>query len=87
MHKNMFPTLYYSEKKFKNRICIYRDKADIIVNYQRMKAQAWRIKNHPEIKHDKFWSGHIWSHSYYMSTLGNMSKETVRMYIQNQYSK
>ena len=25
------------------------------------------LKNHPEIKHDKFWGGHIWSRSYYMS--------------------
>lgn len=45
------------------------------------------LKNHPEIKHDKFWGGHIWSRSYYMSTLGNMSKEIVAKYIQNQYSK
>ena len=44
------------------------------------------LKNHPEIKHDKFWGGHIWSRSYYMSTLGNMSKEVVAKYIQNQYS-
>ena len=42
------------------------------------------LKNHPEIKHDKFWGGHIWSRSYYMSTLGNMSKEVVAKYIQNQ---
>ena len=45
------------------------------------------LKKHPEIKHDKFWGGHIWSRSYYMSTLGNMSKEIVAKYIQNQYSK
>ncbi|MGN0951365.1 MAG: IS200/IS605 family transposase [Mitsuokella sp.] len=45
------------------------------------------LKNHPEIKYHKFWNGHIWSHSYYMSTLGNMSKETVVKYIRNQYSK
>ena len=45
------------------------------------------LKKHPEIKHDKFWGGHIWSRSYYMSTLGNMSKEVVAKYIQNQYSK
>ena len=43
--------------------------------------------NHPEIKNHEFWGGHLWSHSYYMSTLGNMSKATVEKYIQNQYSK
>lgn len=36
---------------------------------------------HPEIKAQKFWSGHLWSHSYYMSTLGNMSKDVVEKYI------
>ena len=38
-------------------------------------------------KYTPFWGGHIWSRSYYMSTLGNMSKEVVAKYIQNQYSK
>lgn len=45
------------------------------------------LAKHPDIKHDKFWGGHLWSHSYYMSTLGNMSKEVVELYIQNQHSK
>lgn len=30
------------------------------------------------------WGGHLWSPSFFMSTVGNMSKETVRKYIQNQ---
>ena len=42
--------------------------------------------NHPEIKESKLWGGHLWSHSYYMSTLGNMSKDIVEKYIRNQYS-
>ncbi|MGP4115760.1 IS200/IS605 family transposase [Levilactobacillus zymae] len=42
------------------------------------------FEKHPEIKAQKFWGGHLWSHSYYMSTLGNMSKETVEKYIANQ---
>lgn len=45
------------------------------------------LANHPDIKTNEFWGGHIWSPSYFMSTLGNMSKETVRQYIQNQYTK
>lgn len=43
------------------------------------------FQNHPEIKNNKLWGGHLWSHSYYMGTLGNMSKETVEKYIKNQY--
>ncbi|GEO69284.1 IS200/IS605 family transposase [Levilactobacillus acidifarinae] len=42
------------------------------------------FEKHPEIKAQKFWGGHLWSHSYYMSTLGNLSKETVEKYIANQ---
>ncbi|WP_461219637.1 transposase, partial [Lapidilactobacillus salsurivasis] len=37
----------------------------------------------PETK-KLLWGGHLWSPSYYMGTLGNMSKETVANYIQNQ---
>ena len=36
------------------------------------------FEKHPEIKQQKFWGGHLWSHSYYMSKLGNMSKEVGR---------
>lgn len=43
------------------------------------------FQNHPEIKNNKLWGGHLWSHSYYIGTLGNMSKETVEKYIKNQY--
>ena len=49
--------------------------------------QRFFFKNHPEIKADKLWGGHLWSHSYYMSTLGNMSKDVIERYIQNQYSE
>ncbi|WP_217969510.1 transposase, partial [Ligilactobacillus murinus] len=32
----------------------------------------------------QYWGGHLWSPSYYMSTLGNMSKEVVEKYINDQ---
>ena len=31
-----------------------------------------------------YWGGHLWSPSYYTSTLGNMSKEVVEKYINDQ---
>ena len=37
----------------------------------------------PVIK-KKLWGGHLWNPSYYIGTVGNMSKETVLRYIQNQ---
>ena len=45
------------------------------------------FRGHPEIKNQKFWGGHLWSNSYYMGTVGNMSRETVERYIANQYVK
>ncbi|MCH5378763.1 transposase, partial [Limosilactobacillus reuteri] len=42
------------------------------------------VKNHPEIRRSQYWGGHLWSPSYYMSTLGNMSKEVVEKYINDQ---
>ena len=45
------------------------------------------FKNHSDIKQHYLWGGHLWSHSYCMSTLGNISREVVEKYIQNQYTK
>lgn len=39
------------------------------------------LRHHPEIKQKQYWDGHLWSRSYYMGTLGNMSKEVVERYI------
>ncbi|WP_296228451.1 transposase, partial [uncultured Lactobacillus sp.] len=30
------------------------------------------------------WGGHLWSSSYYIGTVGNMSKDTVERYINDQ---
>lgn len=59
---------------------------DIVKNLKGSSARIF-FDRHPEIKHDKFRGGKLWSPSYYVGTLGNLSKETVRRYIQNQYSK
>lgn len=42
------------------------------------------LKRHPEIRQSQYWGGHLWSTSYYMSTLGNMSKDVVERYINDQ---
>jgi putative transposase len=38
---------------------------------------------HPELK-KKLWGGHLWNPSYYVGTAGDVSKETVRKYIELQ---
>ena len=45
------------------------------------------LSRHPEIKNSKFWGGHIWTRSYYMSTVGNMRKDVVERYINSQHTK
>lgn len=59
---------------------------DIVKSFKGHSAKIF-LKNHPEIRNSQFWGGHLWSHSYYMSTLGNMSKDVVEKYIRNQYTK
>ena len=42
------------------------------------------LRRHPEIRRSQSWSGHLWSPGCYMSTSGNMNKETVEKYINDQ---
>lgn len=42
------------------------------------------LKRHPEIRQSKYWGGHLWAPSYYMSTFGSMSKEVAENYLSNQ---
>jgi len=45
------------------------------------------LEKHPEIRKKYYWgSAHLWTRSYYMSTLGNMSREVVENYINSQYT-
>lgn len=48
-------------------------------------ARRW-FKHFPETK-TQLWGGHLWSPSFFMSTLGNMSKDIVDTYINNQITE
>ena len=43
---------------------------------QRHQSAFIFLRRRPEIRRSQSWSGHLWSPGYYMSTSGNMSKET-----------
>ena len=60
--------------------------ADVVKALKGHSAKRF-FANHPDIRNRKLWGGHLWTHSYYMSTLGNMSRDTVEKYIQSQYRK
>ena len=56
--------------------------ANVVKALNGVSARAW-FKQYPETK-SKLWGGHLWTSSYFMSTLSDMSKETVAHYIENQ---
>ena len=58
---------------------------DVVKNLKGASARLF-FKAHPEIRETYMWGGKLWSNSYFMSTLGNMSRDIVERYIQNQYT-
>lgn len=59
--------------------------SSIVKSFKGTSAREW-FKKHPETK-DLLWKGHLWSPSFFMSTLGSISKETVDNYINKQIKK
>lgn len=59
--------------------------SSIVKSLKGTSARQW-FKAFPETK-KQLWGGHLWSPSYFMSTLGNVSKEIVNQYIDNQVTK
>ncbi len=41
------------------------------------------FKKHPELK-KQLWGGHLWNPSYYVGTVGHISEEIVKKYIESQ---
>lgn len=57
---------------------------NVVKSLKGASARLW-FNKHPETK-SQLWGGHLWSRSYYIGTIGNMSKETIGKYIQEQRS-
>lgn len=69
-------------------LCSFKPKysiTDIVKNLKGSSARLF-LANHPEIRKNQFWGNKLWSNSYYVGTVGNMGKETVKQYILNQYT-
>lgn len=41
------------------------------------------MERYPDLK-NQLWNGELWNHSYFVETVGDVSAETVRRYIENQ---
>ena len=59
--------------------------SSIVKSFKGAAAREW-FKLHPEDK-EKLYKGHLWSPSFFMRTVGIVSKETVLEYVQNQHTK
>lgn len=59
--------------------------SNIVKSYKGTSAREW-FKLHPETK-SKLWGGHLWSPSFFISTIGNVSKNIVQEYIKSQMKK
>jgi putative transposase len=71
--------------KYRKPVFTFKPKlapADVVKILKGSSARLW-FTAHPETKR-KLWGGHLWSPSYYIGTLGEMSKQVVEEYINNQ---
>lgn len=59
--------------------------SSIVKTIKGRSAREW-FKQYPQTKKD-LWKGHLWSSNFFMSTIGNMSKDIVKKYIENQVSE
>lgn len=59
-----------------------RSVSDVIKSLKGSSARWW-FKQFPDTKRT-LWGGHLWSNSYFVGTVGNVSKNTVAQYIENQ---
>ena len=59
--------------------------SSIVKSFKGAAAREW-FKLYPEDK-QKLYKGHLWSPSFFMQTVGIVSRETVTEYVENQLTK
>lgn len=59
--------------------------SSIVKSFKGAAAREW-FKLHPEDK-EKLYKGHLWSPSFFMQTVGVVSREAVIGYVKNQHTK
>lgn len=55
----------------------------LIVQYLKGITGRKLYEKFPELK-NQLWKGELWNHSYYVETIGGISEETIRKYIEHQ---
>lgn len=59
--------------------------ASVVKSLKGTSARLW-FKTHPDTK-EELWNGHLWSPSYFMSTVGEMKNNNINQYIEDQVQK
>lgn len=59
--------------------------SSIVKSFKGASARAW-FKQYPETK-KQLWKGHLWSPSFFISTIGNVSEKVLSQYIESQMQK
>ena len=54
-----------------------------IVKYLKGITGRKLFEEYPELR-SKLWKGELWNHSYYVETIGSVSEENIRRYIEHQ---
>ena len=54
-----------------------------IVKYLKGITGRKLFEKYPELR-NRLWKGELWNHSYYVETIGSVSEENIRRYIENQ---
>lgn len=47
----------------------------------------WLFNTYPDEMSKYFWHGHIWSHSYYVGSVGNTTEAVIKHYIDTQHER
>ena len=55
----------------------------LLIQYLKWITGRKIMEHYPELK-EQLWKGELWNHSYYVETVGDVSAETIRLYIENQ---
>jgi len=65
--------------------CPPRYSPSYLANYFKGKSARLVLKKFPELR--KYMGGKLWTRSYFVSTAGNVSSETIKKYIEEQWGK
>ena len=66
-----------------------KPKVSVTVIVKKLKGITgkWLFQQFPTEMNKYFWHGHIWSHSYYVGSIGNTTEAIVKHYIETQKTR